>query len=293
MEKVVSIIVRLIFSRLKLWKYIPDRIYLRIIYYYKFHKALNLTEPKTYNEKLQWLKLNDKNPLYTKLVDKYAVKKIVAEMIGSKYVIPTIGIWDNVYDINWDSLPNQFVLKCTHDSGGIVICKDKSSLNIQEAYEKLDKSLHFNYYKVSREWPYKKVPRRVLCEPYIEDLSTKELRDYKFFCFNGVVKAMFIASERQTNKEPFFNFFDINFNELIFTQGHPRKIPAPAKPKRFEEMVEIAEKLSVGMPHVRIDLYEVNGQVLFGEYTFYHHGGFVPFVPSSWDTIFGNWISLI
>lgn len=254
---------------------------------------LNLDNPKTFSEKLQWMKLYDHNPLYTQLVDKYEVKQYVKDKIGEQYIIPTLGCWDSVEDIDFDSLPNQFVLKCTHDSGGLVICKDKMKLDVKKAKKKLKKSLGRNYYYMGFEWPYKNVKPRIIAEQYMEDSKTQELRDYKFFCFAGVVKAMFIATERQKEGEDVkFDFFDADFNHLPFKQGHEHAAVTPAKPKCFDEMKNQASVLSKGLPQVRVDFYEVDGRVYFGEMTFFHHGGWTRFEPEEWDTTFGEWIVL-
>lgn len=253
---------------------------------------LNLENPQTFNEKLQWMKLYDRKDLYTTLVDKYAVKEYVSQKIGSEYIIPTIGVWNKVKEIDWDNLPQSFVLKCTHDSGGLVICRDKKFLDIHSASNKLDKSLKTDYYKLGREWVYKNVPHRIIAEQFMEDKETGELRDYKFFCFNGRVKWLFIATDRQNREEPYFDFFDMDFNHLPIKSGHPNSPKTPEKPKCFEEMKSIAATLSKGLPHIRVDLYEVNGKVYFGELTFYHHAGTVPFEPKEWDYIFGKEIEL-
>ena len=253
---------------------------------------LNLENPQTYNEKLQWMKLYYHNPLYTTLVDKYAVKQYVEERIGKEYLIPTIGVWDSFDDIDFEKLPRQFVLKCTHDSGGLVICKDKSKLDVLKARETITKCLKHNFYYSGFEWPYKNVKPRLIAEQYMEDSKTKELRDYKFFCFDGVVKYLFIATDRQNREEPYFDFFDEDFNYLDMRQGHPNAPTLPDKPICFEKMKLLAAELSAGMPHVRVDFYEVDGKVYFGEFTFFHHGGWTPFDPEEWDYTFGKEIKL-
>ena len=276
-----------------LWK--DDRKYLQALFYLRFGYKPNWDEPCTYNEKLNWLKMYDHNPLYTKLVDKYSVKGYVSSVIGEKYIIPTIGVWDNPDDIDWDVLPNQFVLKTTHGGGnsGVVLCKDKNSINKERIISKLKVALSLDIYKQSREWPYKDVPRRILAEPYIEDEETKELRDYKFFCFNGKVEFLFVGSERQKPGEGVkFDFFDKDYNHLDIRQGHPNSKILPSKPYCFEEMKTVASVLSKGLPHVRVDLYEANRHVYFGEMTFYHFGGLVPFEPESWDKVFGDMLQL-
>lgn len=271
---------------------LSDEQYIKLYYKSIFGRSLNLDSPKTYNEKLQWLKLYDRKPIYTKMVDKYEVKKLVTELIGAEYVIPTLGVWDTAEEIDFASLPNQFVLKCTHDSGGLIICKDKKSLNVDAARKKMRLLLKNDYYSISREWPYKDVKPRIIAEQYMEDAETKELRDYKFFAFDGDVKALFIATERGSQEETKFDFFDADFNHLPFLNGHPNAAITPSKPRQFELMKELTSRLSVGIPQIRIDWYEANGKVYFGEFTFFHWSGFKPFDPEEWDYTFGSWIKL-
>ena len=288
-----------VLKRVKAWlskrikMLIPDRQYLKMMYRKLIGKELNLDNPETFNEKLQWLKLYNRKPEYTKMVDKYEVKKYVADLIGEEYIIPTLGVWDRVEDIDFDALPNQFVLKCTHDSGGLVICRDKSTLDIPEAIKKLKRSLKRNFYWYGREWPYKNVKPRIIAEKYMEDDSYKELRDYKFFCFDGKVKLLFIATERSNkNSETKFDFFDTEYNHLNIRNGHPNSDKPVEKPQNFEKMKELSSVLSKGIPHVRVDFYEVNGKVKFGEMTFFHWSGLVPFEPEEWDHKIGSWIKL-
>lgn len=275
-----------------LQKLISDKCLLKCLYRARMGKKLNLKDPRTYNEKLQWLKLYDRKPIYTKMVDKYEVKEYVAEKIGAEYIIPTLGVWDRFEEIDFEKLPEQFVLKCTHDSGGLVICKNKNCFDYEAAKRKINASLKRNYYWSTREWPYKNVKKRIIAETYMEDTKTGELPDYKFFAFDGKVKAMFIATERQSVDETKFDFFDENFNHLPFTNGHPNAEKMPEKPTCFEEMKTLSEKLSVGIPQVRVDFYEVNGKVYFGELTFFHWGGTMPFEPEEWDDKFGREITL-
>ena len=272
---------------------IPDKLYLYLSYYFRMGKWLHLKHPKTFNEKLQWLKLYGRRPIDTVLSDKYAVKEYIAKTIGSQYVIPLLGVWDKFDDIDFDSLPNQIVLKCTHDSGGVVICKNKSDFDKEAAKKVINKGMQNNYYVYSREKAYRDIRRRIIAEEYKEDAATKELRDYKFFCFDGVPRLLFIASDRQLqNDETKFDFFDMDFNHLPFTNGHPNAAIPPVKPDKFEEMKMLAAKLSQGIPHVRVDFYEANGQVYFGEMTYSHWGGMKPFEPEEWDRILGDWIQL-
>lgn len=272
---------------------IPDKLYLHIKYYCCIGKPLHLKNPRTFNEKLQWLKQYGRRPIDTILSDKYAVKDYVAKAIGSKYVIPLIGVWERFEDIDFDKLPNRFVLKCTHNSGGIVVCKDKSNLDLIDARRILSSALKHDFYVRSREKAYKNIPRRIIAEEYMEDSKTNELRDYKFFCFDGEPKALFVASERQIDgEETKFDFFDMDYKHLPIINGHPNAEVLPEKPEKFEEMKELAAKLSLGIPHVRVDFYEVDGHVYFGEMTYSHWGGMTPFEPEEWDYIFGEWITL-
>lgn len=279
----------LIVSTQSLW---PDKLYLSILFWCRMGKKIDWASPQTYSEKLQWLKLYNRDPKYTVMVDKAAVKDYVASIIGKEYIIPTLAIWDKTSEIEWDSLPEKFVLKCTHDSGGVVICKDKNNFDRQNAIQKIDKALKSNYYYLHREWPYINVPRRIIAEQYMED-EFGELRDYKWFCFDGEVKAFFIATDRSKGDHATrFDFFDEKFNHLPFTNGHPNADVQPEKPKMFEEMKALAAKLSKGIPHVRIDFYEVGTKIYFGEMTFFHWSGFMPYDPEEWDYIFGSWLKL-
>lgn len=273
---------------------LPDKIYLNIKFHSAFGRAINWKNPVTYNEKLQWLKMYNRKSIYTTMVDKYEVKKYVAAVIGEEYIIPTLGVWDRFEDIDFDTLPNQFVLKCTHDSGGLVICKDKSTLDMKAARKKINKCLNNNFYWLGREWPYKNVKPRIIAEELMEDNYIRELFDYKFFTFDGVAKALFIASDRQTEgEETKFDFFDSStFTHLPFTNGHPNADVMPKKPETYSKMCKLAERLSKNIPQLRVDFYEVNGKVYFGELTFAHWSGFVPFDPEKWDIKFGSWIKL-
>ena len=278
------------------FKWLPDRIYLVLLYRFRLGKRLDLTAPKSYNEKLQWLKLYDRRPEYSIMVDKYAVKDYVSRIIGSEYVIPTLGVWDAPDKIEWNLLPKQFVIKTTHGGGsaGVIICKDKTSFNFKNAITKLDISMKQDIYGFLREWPYKNVPHRIIAEEFIEaSPSNSDLQDYKFFCFNGKVKALFVATDRQTpGVDVKFDFFDADFNHLPLRQGHDNATVTPSKPRNFELMKQLAEKLSCGIPQVRIDFYDLGSKVLFGEMTFFHFSGLMPFEPDEWDHWFGQWIVL-
>lgn len=272
-------------------RFIPDSIYIQIYYFAHFKKFCDLKKPSTYNEKLNWLKLHDHNPVYPTLVDKYEAKEYVARIIGNEFIIPTLGVWDTFDDIDFEKLPNQFVLKCTHDSEGLVIVKDKKKLDKNAAKEKIEAALKQNFYYIGREWPYKDVRPRIIAEQYMEDHVDGELRDYKFFCFDGEPKAMFIASDRASDHVK-FDYYDLKFNHLDIKQKYPHAQETLRKPVTFEKMIDFSKILSKGFPHVRVDFYEVDGHLYFGELTFYHFSGFMPFEPDRWDKVFGDWLKL-
>ncbi len=265
-----------------IYKWMSDEKFLKKAFKIKMNRELNLDEPKTFNEKLQWLKLNNRKPEYTMMVDKYKVRDYIEEQLGEEYLIPLLGVWDKPEDINFDQLPNKFVLKCNHNSGlGMCICKDKSKLDIEKVKKELNKGMKQNYYLTGREWPYKDVPRKIICEKYMEDNSSsgsnkdKALVDYKFFCFNGVAESVMVCTERETG-EPKFYFFDKEWN-LKKYNIRGKKAPKGftiQKPDCIDEMFKIAEKLSKGIPYVRVDLYCINGLIYFGEMTFFPDSGF-------------------
>lgn len=267
-----------------------DTTYLKLNYYLQMHKKLNLNNPQTYNEKLNWLKLNDYHTEYTAMVDKVSAKDYVRRLIGNDHIIPTLGVWEHFDDIDFDHLPGQFVLKTTHDSGGVVIVRDKKNFDRETAKRKLEKSLKHDYYIGTREYPYRDVKHRIIAEKYMVDESGTELKDYKFFCFNGKCKMLFIATDRPYDTR--FDFFDTDFRHLPFRQGHPNADKVIKKPEKFEEMINIAEKLAAGLPHLRVDLYNINGNIYFGELTFFHFSGIVPFEPEEWDYKIGSWLRL-
>lgn len=270
---------------------VPDKPFLKILYRCVTGEKLNLHNPQNFNEKLQWLKLHDRNPEYTKLVDKYGVKDHIAKTIGSKYIIPTLAVYNSGEEINFEALPNQFVLKCTHDSGGIVVCKDKSKLDKQNAIKLLGDGLKKNFYYQNREWPYKNVIPRIIAEQYMVDESGEELKDYKFFCFDGEPKIVQVDYDRFDNHKR--NLYDLEWNRLPFTLEFPTDWNHEiAKPEALGEMIDVARQLSKGIPHVRVDLYHINGKVYFGELTFYHGSGFEKFTPEEWNYTLGEWIKI-
>lgn len=260
-------------------KRLPDELYLKYVFYCKCGKKLDIRNPQTFNEKIQWLKLYDRKSEYTMMVDKCEVKKYVANLIGEEHIIPTLGVWESFDKIDFDKLPNQFVLKCTHDSGGVVICIDKSTLNKRAARKKLNKGLNRNYFWTGREWPYKNVMPRIIAETYLEGDVDKDLRDYKIHCFHGEPKYLQVIGKRDlsnhTGKQLFYTF---GWEDAGWAFGDYPPYPYELeRPKHLDEMYEVAKSLSRNIKYVRVDLYEINGQVYFGEITFHPASGFYQF----------------
>lgn len=283
---------RIIISLLRRFYFLfPDKLYIKIRYYLEMGKKLDLNNPKTMNEKLQWLKLYNRNPEYTTIVDKVLVKKYISNILGEEYVVPLLGVWDTPEQIDLQSLPNQFVLKTNHSGGnsGVVICHDKKSLDFTETKRRLSKSLKLDIYSLYREWPYKNINKKVFAEAYLGD----DLVDYKFYCYNGYVDVVLICVGRQLN-EPEFYFFDKDWNLKRYNK---RGMEAPAdftlpKPKNIDKMFEIAAKLSIGYPFIRVDLYNVNEKIYFGEMTFFPASGYDYNRLYEADLLFGNMIEL-
>lgn len=274
-------------------KYLPDKLYLQLIYRLHMGKSLNLNCPKTFNEKLQWLKLNDRNINYTTMVDKLAVKKYVSDKIGSKYVVRLIESWDSVEQIEWEKLPSQFVLKTTHDGGGssVVLCRDYSKFNRKFAIDKLKVSMKHEIYSRYREWPYKNVPHKIIAEEYLEDeLNVGTLMDYKVMCFNG--KPKLIQVHKGRFKEHTQDFYDLNWNLLPITQGLPMSKEPIKRPVVLEEMLRLSSILSEGIPFLRVDWYIVQNRLYFGEMTFFDASGFDDFDQDKYNYLLGDWIVL-
>ncbi len=278
------------FASSAIFRFLPDKIALKIQYKNIFLKELDLENPKTFNEKLQWLKLYNRKPEYTTMVDKCEAKKYVASIIGEEHIIPTLGVYNSFDEIDFDTLPDQFVLKCTHGSGDVVICRDKKSFDKDIAKKKLTKALKTDYYKISREWPYKDVKPRIIAEKYMTPAGETDINDYKFFCFDGKPEIMFVATDR--NQDCKFDFFDMDFKHLDIENIHPCSSKNIEKPELFEEMKEMAATLSKSICSARIDLYEIAGKIYFGEITFFHASGLSVFIPDSWDKKLGDMITL-
>lgn len=274
----------------KMGKILSDETYLKILYRLRIGRKLNLENPVTFNEKMQWLKLHDRNPNYTNLADKLKVRDYISEIIGDDYLIPLLGVYDKFEDIDFDELPDQFVIKCNHDSGGVAICKDKSKFDVESARKKINKSLHNNYYYAGREWPYKNIEPKIIIEKYMEDSKINDLNDYKFFMFNGKLAYSLICKDRKTNLK--CTFFDKDGKFLNITQDNYPNDKSTVKPKNYDEMIKLAEKLSADIIQVRVDFYEVDDKIYFGELTFFDSSGFGKFEPEEFDEQIGKLLKL-
>lgn len=274
--------------------FLSDKIYLQLLWRMEYGKKLDLDNPTTFSEKLQWLKLYDRRPEYTMMVDKVRVKEYVATVLGEDYIIPTIGVWDDPDEINFDALPNRFVVKCNHNSHiGMYICKDKSKMDVEKVKNGLRKGINENYYKKSREWPYKNVSRKIIAEKYIEPApDSNDLPDYKFFCFNGEPKYCQVITGRESKM--CIDFFDENWIHQPFHE--PKEFPfakeEPQCPRQYKRMWQAAKKLAQGKAFSRIDFYEVGDRIYFGEITFFPTGGMGGFSPEKYDALIGSLITL-
>ncbi len=282
-------------------RFFPDKLYLKMLYFFYMGKRLNLRNPKTFTEKIQWLKLYDFKLEYTQMVDKLAAKDYVAERIGQEYIIPTLGVWDRVEDIDWDSLPNQFVLKTTHGGGGcgVVVCSDKASFDKAKAIKRLEASMRINAGQTFREKPYLNVPRKIIAEKFMAVHKPKlndkvaDLPDYKFFCFNGEPYYCQVIRDRHSKET--IDFYDMEWNHMPFVGLNPvakNGITPVARPVHLETMKYICRKLSKDIKFSRIDLYVINDKEYFGEITFYPAAGFGEFTPANWNERLGDLINL-
>lgn len=274
-----------------LTNWVPDEIHLKLMYRAAIGSWPDIKHPRTFNEKLQWLKLHDRNPLYTTLVDKYRVKEWVAKRIGAEHVAKTYGVWERAEDIDTSCLPERFVLKTNHDCGGVVICRSRDSIDFANAKKKLSEHLRINYFWRTREWPYKKVKPLVFAEECLEPSDGVGLEDYKLMCFNGKVKCSFTCTGRALG-DLRVDFFDSEWNHLPFMRHYPNADVLPVKPHGYEKMVSFAEELSRGIPFVRVDFFEIGDRPLFGEMTFFPGAGLEEFEPFEWDELLGSWIDL-
>lgn len=280
-------------TKLRWARIIPDEMYLKTAYKLATGHTLHLENPQTFNEKLQWLKLYDRRPEYVTMVDKYRVREYIAETIGEEYLIPLLGVWEKASDIDFDALPDQFVLKCNHDSGSVIICKDKSKLDKRNTIRKLDRALGNSGYWFGREWPYKNVKPCIVAEKYMTDMENSDLLDYKVHSFNGIPKVILVCSQRFTQGGLREDFYTPKWEKLDLRRpNHPNTEGKTNPPDELEQMLQLSEKLSKGIPFARTDFYIVNGKLYFGEITLYPAAGFENFSPETWDKIFGDWVCL-
>lgn len=275
----------------RFFDFIPDKQYLKIKYFLRTGKKLDLVNPHLFNEKLQWLKLYDRKDIYTIMVDKFAAKQYVEKIIGKQYIIPTIGLYNSFEEINFNDLPSQFVMKCTHDSGGIIIVKNKKEIDFSSVKKKIKKFLKRKYYYVHREWPYKNVVPKIIIEKYMKDKVSDELIDYKVMCFNGIPKIIFTCTDRFKDSLK-VTFFDLNWNKMPFERKYPSSNEKISKPVNLNEMLKLSKKLAQDIPFVRIDWYEINGELYFGELTFFPGSGYEVFNPIEWDKKLGDMLEL-
>ena len=276
-----------------LLNFLPDKAYLSALWLCYFHKKLDWKNPRSFNEKIQWLKVYDKNPRYPTLADKFAVRDYIKNTIGEPYLIPLAGgPWNSFDEIDFERLPERFVLKCTHDSGGVVICRGKDDFDMQAAREKIEKSLKRNYYWGGREWPYRGIKPRIIAEQFMESEAGGELKDYKFLMFGGRHRCAFVCSNRFAGGKLNVTFFDPAWNRMPFERHYPADPRELPRPERYEEMIRLSERLAAGMPFVRVDLYETGRRVYFGEITLYPGSGLETFQPEEWDYRLGEWIDL-
>ena len=273
--------------------WVPDSLYLKVLYRIIMGRKLNLKNPKEYNEKLQWLKLNDRKPEYSTMVDKYEVRGYIEDLLGDKYLIPCLGIYDSVDDIDIDALPDRFVLKCTHDSGSVEICKDKSSFDIEGARHRLSQAMKRNYYATYREWPYKYVKPRIIAEGYLEG-DGGDLKDYKVMCFNGEAKIIEVHENRFVEgKVHTQTFYDREWNIVPLTQVETVTVDRPSeRPRQLEEILRLSELLAKNMYHARIDWYIEGDKIYFGEITFFDGSGFESFSTPEMERMLGDMINL-
>ena len=270
--------------------FVPDELYIKIVYKIKTGKRLNLKNPQTFNEKLNWLKLHGKREEYTDLADKLKAREYISKTLSPDYLFPLLGVWDSFEEIDFDALPESFALKCNHDSGSVKLIADKTKAD-KKALSKFFKGrLSINPYYLGREYPYKNIKPKIIAEEFMKSSDGKGIRDYKYFCFNGEPRLMFVASDREADVK--FDFFDMDFNHLDIYNIHPNAEIVPERPQSFEKMKELCRILTKGMPFVRLDLYEIDSRVYFGEFTFFHGGGFYEFFPDEWNKKLGDLIDI-
>lgn len=275
-------------------KSLSDESFVKLRFYAAMGKKLDLDDPKTFNEKLQWLKLYNRKPEYTMMVDKYLVRDYIKEKLGEEYLIPLLGAWDDPDEIDFDALPDRFVLKCNHNSGtGMYICRDKSKMDVQKVKDGLRRGLAEDFFMRSREWPYKNVPRKIICEQYMEQKGSSDLTDYKFYCFNGEPKLLYVSIGLSNHDTAQIGYVDMDWKKLpVKRTDYADLTEMPSKPINFDKMVQFARALSKDIPFLRVDFYEINGKIYFGELTFFPGSGLTVLEPKEWDETFGKWLNI-
>lgn len=272
---------------------LSDKLFLSLKFRLKMGGGINWKSPHTFNEKLQWLKLYNRRPEYTIMADKIEAKKWVAERIGEKYIIPTLGVWTKAEEVDFDTLPDKFVIKCNHNSGtGMYICKDKQQMDVQKVRNGLRTGLQEDYFHHNGEWPYKNIKPRIIAEQYIEDKKSHELYDYKFFCFNGKVKLFKIDFDRFTEHHANYYTPTGEILPLVETAYPPQFDRIISMPSTLPQMISLAETLSCGIPFLRVDFYTIGMDIFFGELTFFPTSGMTPFEPKDWDKKLGDMLIL-
>ena len=296
MKKLINVIKNpkiLLVKLLNCMSFLSDEVYLKIRYRLEFGKKLDLKNPQTFNEKLNWLKINNRRPEYNKLVDKYLVRQYISDTIGEEYLIPLLGVWNSFDEIDFNSLPEQFVLKCTHDSGSVVICKDKKTFDYNFARKKLESKMKRNLYCWGREWVYKNLTPRIIAEKYMNDGIHDDMIDYKFFCFNGNPEYIYISENLSNHKAASISFYDMSFSKAPFKRTDFKDLDyIPEKPKTFEKMIELSKTLSKEHIFLRVDFYDINEKIYFGELTFFPAAGYLPIVPKEWDLKLGEMLNI-
>ena len=271
--------------------FVNDEKYLKILYRIETHKRLNLDNPITFNEKLQWLKLNNRKDIYTTMVDKYEAKEYIGKIIGFEYIVPTLGVYNKFDDIDFNKLPNQFVIKCTHNSGGVFIVEDKKKFDYKKSRKMINKYMKNNFYNGQREWPYKNIKPRIIVEPFLKNKNNDKLIEYKIFCFNGTPKIIDVCYNDKFKKR-YNDFYDEKFNRLYFSCTNKNSNNIIKKPLRFEEMIKISRVLSKNVPFLRVDFLLIDNKIKVGELTFFHYSGHGKFVPEEWDRKLGEYLDI-
>ena len=278
----------------KVLRPLPDKLFLQLYFFKNMKRFINFKDPKTFNEKIQWLKVNDRNPLYTKIADKYEVRQYVKDLLGEEYLIPMYGVYNSFSQIDFDKLPEQFVIKCTHDSGSVVVCRDKKDFDIEKARQKIQRGMGRNAYEYAKEWQYKNVPPRIIVEKYLQQDNGETIIDYKFFCFNGEPKFFYVSQGLENHATASISFYDLKGNRMPFCRTDYPQFQEDKLPILKDQMIALAQKSAknIPSPFIRVDFYEIGGKIYFSEFTLHPCSGVMPFRPKEWDNTVGEWLRL-